>query len=786
MPDPLRPGDPTRMGRYGLTARLGEGGQGVVYMGTAPNGAPVAVKVLRADLAGDDEAQARFVREVSVAERVAAFCTAQVIETGVDAHRPFIVSEFINGATLAEVVERDGPRGGSALHRLAVGTVTALVAIHQAEIVHRDFKPSNVILGEDGPRVIDFGIARALDRTSTLTSMAIGTPAYMTPEQLAGEPASTATDLFAWACTIVYAATGKPPFGTDSLPAVFNRIMNHEPDLSGIEEPLRGLVAQCLAKNAAARPTASEALLRLLGHVPSTAGPTAESTAILQVGTATATSAYTDPGRLPIPAAGPPPGALAGSPAGPVPDAVTGPASGPVAGPAPTAVAGPGPVVAPGPMPGPMPGHVPDPGVAARSPLPAAVPYTRPPDWSGPARPGGGPAAPAMPYVPPPNWSAPAPPWPGDTGRIEGSPATGSGARRNRMPIVLAVLAGVAVIAGAAFLAPKLLGGDQPPSPTATADSTTEPSTEPSAGRTSAGPTPLPSPTGTVDLPGTSLVLYENADDPIRLTSYYANKRKDLYLRGKKNFAKTTKYFEALVENGGARAIGVDVKYTTAGYATVSLIDRATGKSSKVTTVKAPLYVWAPAWSPDHSKILLSVLKSEGGNKVSGAGFVIVDVAAKTAKFVQIKSGDVGKWSYFWRGDGRAVGTWAIKGDLERIRFYGLNGKVMTTLTGVGTPVEVSGDDVSPSGELFLTRCAKKAKEICVWTTSGTARARVPFDSERLVGWYDDQHIAGWRKTGARYEIVVVGFSGTVVRRLGTAPAAAYKDVILRYTREAR
>lgn len=391
-----------------------------------------------------------------------------------------------------------------------------------------------------------------------------------------------------------------------------------------------------------------------------------------------------------------------------------------------------------------------------------------------------------MPYVPPPNWSAPAPPWPGDTAGTAGSPTTGPGAGRGRMLIVFAVLAGVAVLTGGVFLARNLLGGDPGPTPTASAGSTAEPSVEPSAGRTSAGPTPLPSPTRTVDLPGTSLVLHENEDDPIRLTSYLANKRKDVYLRGGKGFAKTTKYFEALVEDGGARTIGVDVKYTTAGYATISVIDRATGKSSKVTTVKAPLYVWAPAWSPDHSKILLSVLKAGSGNKVSGAGFVIVDVAAKTSKFVQIKSSDVGTWSYFWRGDGQAVGTWAIKGDLERIRFYSLKGAVLTTLTGVGTPVELTGDDVSPSGKLFLTRCAKKVKEICVWTTDGAQRARVPFDSERLVGWYDDEHIAGWRKTGARYEIVVVDFSGTVVRRLGTAPAAAYNDVILRYTREAR
>ncbi|WP_344982432.1 serine/threonine-protein kinase, partial [Streptosporangium fragile] len=180
-----------------------------------------------------------------------------VIETGVDGQRPYIVSEYIDGPTLHEVVTTQGPHAGSALHRLAIGTVTALVAIHQAEIVHRDFKPSNVLLAPDGPRVIDFGIAKALDRTSTLTATAIGTPAYMTPEQLAGEHAGAPADMFAWGCTMVFAATGQPPFGTDSLPAIFNRIMNLEPDLSAITDPaLRDLVGQCLAKDPARRPSA--------------------------------------------------------------------------------------------------------------------------------------------------------------------------------------------------------------------------------------------------------------------------------------------------------------------------------------------------------------------------------------------------------------------------------------------------------------------------------------------------------------------------------------------------
>ncbi|MEO3812379.1 protein kinase [Sphaerisporangium sp. B11E5] len=287
-PVPLRPGDPERVGEYELASRLGEGGQGVVYLGRSRTGAPVAVKLLRSDLAQNEEALARFVREVSTAERVATFCTAQVIETGVAGHRPYIVSEYIDGPTLDAVVSEDGPRRGAALYRLAIGTVTALVAIHQAGIVHRDFKPSNVLLAADGPRVIDFGIAKALDKTSTLTSMVVGTPAYMTPEQLAGQQAGPAADMFAWAGTMIFAATGDAPFGSDSLPAVFHRIMSIEPDLTALEEPLRGIVAACLAKDAATRPSAGEVLMRLLGQPGAAAPGAAAPAAMLAEGTAAA------------------------------------------------------------------------------------------------------------------------------------------------------------------------------------------------------------------------------------------------------------------------------------------------------------------------------------------------------------------------------------------------------------------------------------------------------------------------------------------------------------------
>ncbi len=268
MPDsaPLRANDPERIGSYRLTGRLGEGGQGVVYLGEDADGRGVAVKLLHAQFTGDAKARARFAGELASAKRVAPFCTAQILDADVEGDTPYLVSEFIDGPSLREVVDTQGPSSGSALQRLAIGTVTALAAIHEAGIVHRDFKPTNVLLASDGPRVIDFGIARALDAGGTLTSTTVGTPSYMSPEQISGQPAGPPTDVFAWACTIVYAATGSPPFGQDSIPAVMNRILNQEPALGMLMGPLRDIVSSCLAKDASRRPTAQRILLRLLGN----------------------------------------------------------------------------------------------------------------------------------------------------------------------------------------------------------------------------------------------------------------------------------------------------------------------------------------------------------------------------------------------------------------------------------------------------------------------------------------------------------------------------------------
>ncbi len=259
---PLTSRDPESLGRYRLTGRLGEGGQGVVYLAEAEVGRQVALKVLH-DRGGSRDA---FLKEISAARKVASFCTAEILDVGEDDDLSYVATELIDGPSLRDLVLENGTQDGPSLYRLAIGTATALAAIHEAGVVHRDFKPGNVLVGSDGPRVIDFGVARSLDATVTATSTVIGTPSYMAPEQLAGEPVGPAADVFAWGATIAYAAIGRPPYGQDTIPAVMNRIMKGKPDLGGLSGPLRVLVAQTLHKEPAKRPRSRDVLLQLLEH----------------------------------------------------------------------------------------------------------------------------------------------------------------------------------------------------------------------------------------------------------------------------------------------------------------------------------------------------------------------------------------------------------------------------------------------------------------------------------------------------------------------------------------
>ncbi|RFU41326.1 serine/threonine protein kinase [Actinomadura logoneensis] len=259
---PLGPDDPRRLGGHRLVRRLGEGGQGVVYLGVperrGDQGPRVAVKLLRGGSAATPRARARFVKEANAALEITNRHVARVLDADVTGDRPYIVSEFVDGPSLQEWVEEDGPLPAGRLRRVALRSAAGLAAIHRAGVVHRDFKPGNVLLGPDGPKVIDFGVARISDTTPVTTGGAVGTPAYMAPEQIEDEPVGPPADVFAWAGTVVFAATGRPPFGGGPSAAVMRRIVTRPPDLGDMRGELRDLVAACLDKNPAARPTARQ------------------------------------------------------------------------------------------------------------------------------------------------------------------------------------------------------------------------------------------------------------------------------------------------------------------------------------------------------------------------------------------------------------------------------------------------------------------------------------------------------------------------------------------------
>jgi hypothetical protein len=271
---PLRDMDPREVGVYRLLGRLGEGGQGVVFLAAGPDEGRAAVKLLPPTT--DPQVRSRFLKEVAAAQRVAQFCTAQILDAGIFERRPFIVSEYVSGPSLVEVVEQFGPRSGAALERIAVATLAALGAVHAVGMVHRDFKPGNVLLGPDGPVVIDFGLATVPGMTTTIGTsghVAIGTPAYMAPEQLAAERVTAAADMWSWAVTMAFAGTGELPFKGESLTATAYAILHSEARVRGLSEPLGFLVHRCLSKDPALRPSARGALSELVAAGARFSGP---------------------------------------------------------------------------------------------------------------------------------------------------------------------------------------------------------------------------------------------------------------------------------------------------------------------------------------------------------------------------------------------------------------------------------------------------------------------------------------------------------------------------------
>ncbi|UYQ63714.1 serine/threonine-protein kinase [Streptomyces peucetius] len=275
----LEPEEPRRIGAYQLLGRLGAGGMGRVYLGRSTGGRTVAVKVVHPHFALDGEFRARFRREVEAARRVGGEWTATVLDADPDAPQPWVATGYVAGPALAEAVAQHGPLPGRSVRLLGRGLAQALTAVHTVGLVHRDVKPSNVLLTLEGPRLIDFGIVRATDGTASLTSTgaSVGSPGYMAPEQILGRRVTGAADVFSLGATLAYAATGEAPFPGDSSAALLYKVVHDEPELGSLDGELRDLVAACLDKDPAARPAPAEIAARLLPDAESGDGwlPTA-------------------------------------------------------------------------------------------------------------------------------------------------------------------------------------------------------------------------------------------------------------------------------------------------------------------------------------------------------------------------------------------------------------------------------------------------------------------------------------------------------------------------------
>jgi serine/threonine protein kinase len=297
--DALQPGDPGSVGGYRLLGRLGAGGMGQVFLGESPGGRKVAVKLIHPSHADVTHFRERFAREVEAAQRVGGFHTAPVVDADPQADPPWMVTAYIEGPSLQDAVDRYGPMPPDQVRTLAAGLAEGLAAIHARGLVHRDLKPGNVILAADGPRIIDFGIARAVDSTTGLTTegSVVGTLSYMAPEQIHGEAAGPASDVFSLGGMLAFAATGQPPFSGDSAPAVMFKIVYQPPDLAGVpDDALAGMIADLLAKSPHERPGVPAILTMFTspsGAMRTGAVPAAVGGPALSYGTQTQTHART-------------------------------------------------------------------------------------------------------------------------------------------------------------------------------------------------------------------------------------------------------------------------------------------------------------------------------------------------------------------------------------------------------------------------------------------------------------------------------------------------------------
>ncbi|HWN59677.1 MAG TPA: serine/threonine-protein kinase, partial [Streptosporangiaceae bacterium] len=268
----LQPDDPGRIGPYRLRGVLGSGGMGRVFLGVSADGDQVAVKVIRADLAMDPEFRARFRREVTVARKVSSRFTAPLIGADADGPVPWLATAYVTGPSLADAVAQRGPLPAASVLELAAGLAEGVSAIHSAGVIHRDLKPSNVLLAQDGPRVIDFGISVAAETSPlTRTGLLIGSPGYMSPEQVEGRAVGPASDIFSLGAVLAFAATGEAPFGNGSAPTLAYRAVYRQVNLDRVPAEVRGLIDRCLAKDPGQRPAARDLMFAAgAGAIPPT------------------------------------------------------------------------------------------------------------------------------------------------------------------------------------------------------------------------------------------------------------------------------------------------------------------------------------------------------------------------------------------------------------------------------------------------------------------------------------------------------------------------------------
>ncbi|MFI6478213.1 protein kinase [Nonomuraea sp. NPDC050663] len=793
----LRADDPQRIGAYELRGRLGQGGQGVVYLGADPSGQLVALKWLHPHLTDDAVAAERFAREVAVAQRVAPFCTAKVITTGVHNDRPYIASEYVEGLSLAAVVRAEGPRTGASLSRLAIGTATALAAIHQAGIVHRDFSPGNVLLASDGPRVIDFGIARALEGTSTITSTPMGTPAFMAPEQIMGAMVSPAADMFSWGSTIAFASSGTAPFFADSVPAVINRVLNAQPDLSAIEGDLRDLVAACLAKDPAARPTAQQVIMRLL-HSPGAALPDAP------VGAPAGPASWSPPGPPHVSGPQQPPAGYGQQP----------PYGQPPWGGAP-------PLYSTGPQQ--QYGNAPQYGAPAQAQNSGAQfggqqgsgaqfggqqgsgaqfggQQGNPAHYSGPQ--GGGAFAGGGPQQPPGGtgdifgmggqpYGTPAQPWQ--------QPATAPQEQKKRPWLIAVIAATVALVAtvAAVIFVVNNTGESGKQNVAATSPAPSDPaatSAPPATPDPTPTPTESPQPTATgvpktdlakVVLPDAKASVFSHPDDPITLLGFSYKKTKNGdwvdYVKTSGSFRAYNNYLAARMSPNGKYTALRTTKYTSDNWDTVELRDNSTGRTTSIRTVKSPQQAYVESWSLDSTRILINVGKYVGDDFHS-SGFAIIDVSQPDAPVRPRVIKGLHKETNFGF-DHRQQGVIGITNTVSKqmLRFYSPDGKLAKTVKNVGEgEAEVL---FSPSGEKFVTDCpGGNNNSHCIFSTaSGAEVTRFASACTFQSGWYDEEHLTCWSDTDFR----VIDFEGNKVRELARFSEAVGDRLNLYYSRKA-